>query len=146
MKAHNASQPVSLSVRAGDILTVGRRDDTWTEWFWCIAPDGRASWMPETYLELLPGGAEEPASAGSADAAAGDDPGADAGVGPEGPRTAVARRDYDATELTVRPGETVTVLEEVSGWVLCRRDDDEGWIPAGCLYHRGGQSDEEVFG
>lgn len=111
LEPHDASQPVSLSMRAGDAVRVGRRDDTWAEWLWCTAADGRESWVPEAFLELRPGGTE-----------------------------AVACRDYDATELTVRPGELVEVLEEVSGWLLCRRGGDQGWIPAERLYHRGGRT------
>jgi len=44
--------------------------------------------------------------------------------------SAVARRDYDATELTVRMGDRLTVLDEESGWCWCEFGDDEkGWVP-----------------
>jgi len=44
--------------------------------------------------------------------------------------SAVARRDYDATELTVRMGDKLTVLDEESGWYWCALGDDEkGWVP-----------------
>ena len=40
------------------------------------------------------------------------------------------QRDYNATELTVRGGEEVFVLEEESGWVFCRTmDGRKGWLP-----------------
>jgi hypothetical protein len=42
----------------------------------------------------------------------------------------IMRRDYDATELTVRGGDLLEVIEEVSSWYLCRTADDQvGWVP-----------------
>jgi uncharacterized protein YgiM (DUF1202 family) len=42
----------------------------------------------------------------------------------------VALRDYDATELDVVKGETVTILYEESGWGWCRKESGEcGWLP-----------------
>jgi hypothetical protein len=44
--------------------------------------------------------------------------------------SAVARQDYDATELTVRIGDKLAVLDEESGWCWCAFGDDEkGWVP-----------------
>lgn len=38
--------------------------------------------------------------------------------------------DYSAQELTVRSGETVTALERMGGWTLCRSTEKrEGWVP-----------------
>ena len=43
----------------------------------------------------------------------------------------IALRDYDATELTVRPGEEVITGEGVSGWIWCtNREGQSGWVPA----------------
>jgi SH3-like domain-containing protein len=45
--------------------------------------------------------------------------------------SAVAKRDYDATELTVRAGDELTVLDEESGWCRCSFGEDEkGWVPS----------------
>ncbi len=39
--------------------------------------------------------------------------------------------DYDASELTVTPGEILTVGTEESGWLLCvNAAGQRGWIPA----------------
>jgi uncharacterized protein YgiM (DUF1202 family) len=39
-------------------------------------------------------------------------------------------RDYDATELTVEPGEEVTILGRESGWGWCVNQQGlRGWIP-----------------
>jgi len=37
-------------VRAGDPVTVGRRDTTWPEYVWCTGPDGRSGWVPAECL------------------------------------------------------------------------------------------------
>jgi len=44
--------------------------------------------------------------------------------------SAVAKRDYDATELTVREGDELKILDEESGWYWCVFGEDEkGWVP-----------------
>lgn len=44
--------------------------------------------------------------------------------------TGTARRDYDATELTVKKGERLTVIEEVASWYWCRSERGSlGWVP-----------------
>ncbi len=41
-----------------------------------------------------------------------------------------ANRDYDATELTVRVGDELEILEEESGWAWCRNSSGLfGWVP-----------------
>jgi hypothetical protein len=43
-------------------------------------------------------------------------------------------RDYDATELDARAGDSVLVMERESGWVFCRKTNgSEGWLPEGIL-------------
>ena len=45
-------------------------------------------------------------------------------------KSAVAGRDYDATELTVRSGDELKVLDEERGWCWCvNGDDKKGWVP-----------------
>jgi hypothetical protein len=102
VRPHDASQPESIRLHAGNVVAVGRRDDDWPGWLWCTADDGRESWVPEAFLDQTP-------------------------------HRATALRDYDATEFTVVPGETVTVVEEVAGWSLCRRVTDQGWVPDDCF-------------
>jgi hypothetical protein len=121
MRPHATSQTVSIRLRAGDVVAVGRRDERWTDWVWCTTPDGRAGWVPEAFL------CTEPARCISGA------PAVDLSGTGSPQRLATALRDYDASELTVQTGETVDVLEEVSGWLLCRHGADVGWVPAECI-------------
>jgi hypothetical protein len=51
----------------------------------------------------------------------------------EGP-IAVLNRDYDATELSVHPGETVSGELEESGWIwVMNQENKQGWVPRDCL-------------
>lgn len=39
-------------------------------------------------------------------------------------------RDYEATELSVEPGEELTLLEITAGWGWCENSDGKlGWVP-----------------
>jgi len=88
-------------MRAGDPVTVGRRDTTWPEYVWCTGPDGREGWVPEAFLEPTGGDARR------------------------------ARCDYDARELDVAPGDVVLAGEEAGGWFWCETADGRsGWVPA----------------
>ncbi|BET67898.1 hypothetical protein ASA1KI_28160 [Opitutales bacterium ASA1] len=42
---------------------------------------------------------------------------------------AVARRAYDATELTVSLGREVSIVEQYGGWLLVTDGVATGWIP-----------------
>ena len=37
---------------AGDRLVLGRRDDEYPGWVWATAVDGRAGWVPESWLRV----------------------------------------------------------------------------------------------
>lgn len=42
-----------------------------------------------------------------------------------------AIRDYDATELSVMKGDTLTIIGEESGWFwCCDKNGRQGWVPA----------------
>jgi hypothetical protein len=50
------------------------------------------------------------------------------------PGVARATREYDATELTVRPGDRLRVLHEAGGWLFCQLDGGgRGWLPGECI-------------
>jgi len=45
-------------------------------------------------------------------------------------QAATARRDYDATELTVHAGQVVTATTHEAGWRWCTdARGDSGWVP-----------------
>jgi len=49
-------------------------------------------------------------------------------------KKAVLKRDYDATELSANPGETVSGDLIESGWIwVTKRKNENGWIPLRCL-------------
>jgi hypothetical protein len=39
-------------VSRGERLRCERRETQWEGWLWCAAPDGRAGWVPEPWVEL----------------------------------------------------------------------------------------------
>jgi hypothetical protein len=41
-----------LVARAGERLQMGRTDDEWPGWVWCVSAEGAGSWVPETYLAV----------------------------------------------------------------------------------------------
>lgn len=97
-KAYRAVYPDPITLRAGDELTVERRDDEYPTFLWCTATrTGKSGWVPDAYLDLsrvLP----------------------------------TALCDYDAAELSVEVGDELVVLDELGGWVWCRRTTGElGW-------------------
>jgi hypothetical protein len=43
-------------------------------------------------------------------------------------------RDYISAELEVEIGETVSILEVVSGWAwVVNEEGEKGWVPLECL-------------
>lgn len=51
-------------------------------------------------------------------------------------RDATALRDYTATELSCRVGETLTLHHNTHGWAWCTANDGRaGWVPLRCLDH-----------
>jgi hypothetical protein len=102
VEAHVTSDPNPIRFREGDTLGIGHHDQVWKDYVWGTDQAGRSGWVPDSYLEV----------------------GADA-------HTAVARRDYDSTELTVGRKQVLEVLDEAGGWFLCRTEQGaSGWVPS----------------
>jgi uncharacterized protein YgiM (DUF1202 family) len=99
--AYQTPFPDPLVIRAGESLTLGRRQSDWAGWVWCTGQTGHSGWVPEAYLDRQQG------------------------------NLALANRDYDATELSAAVGETLTVHKAESGWVWCTDPHGrQGWIAA----------------
>jgi hypothetical protein len=90
----------NLSVREGEVIGVGHRNQQYPEMRWCTPENGSSGWMAESYFEYA------------------------------SPTEAVVTRAYDASQLTVVEGEELDVLDVVGEWWLCRNDRDiQGWVP-----------------
>jgi SH3 domain len=90
----------NLSVRVGDVIGVGHRNQQYPELRWCTPERGHSGWMAESYFEYT------------------------------SPTEAVVLRDYDASQLTVFEGEELDVLDQVGEWWLCRNGHGiQGWVP-----------------
>jgi len=99
-----SEQVQEISVRAGDSVSVGHRNQQHPAFVWCATEDGHHGWVPEDYLEMT------------------------------GERSAVARRAFDSTHLTVVEDEELDVLERVDDYLLCRSAAGvDGWVPASCV-------------
>jgi hypothetical protein len=98
-------QVQEIRVREGDSLAVGHRNQQHPEFVWSATEDGHHGWVPEDFLEMT------------------------------GQRSAVARRAYDSSHLTVVANEELTVLEQVGDYLLCRTAAGvEGWVRASCVH------------
>jgi SH3-like domain-containing protein len=98
-----AQYPDPIHVPAGASVRVERPDEENPSWWWCVADDGRAGWVPGTILDPAP-------KAGA---------------------TARVQRQYSARELSVTQGEPLVVLEEFVDWLLVRNAAGaRGWVPA----------------
>jgi len=52
IKPHKASYSETLTARAGDMLAFERRPTEWPGWIWCISPDGKTGWVPESWVVI----------------------------------------------------------------------------------------------
>jgi len=108
-----AQYPDPIDVPAGASVRVERPDEENPSWWWCVADDGRAGWVPGTILDPAP------------------TPGASARV----------QRSYSARELSVTQGEPLVVLEEFADWLLVRNTaGTRGWVPASHIERRDAKS------
>jgi hypothetical protein len=85
----------------GEDLVVGHRNQQFPEFVWCATERGLHGWVPESFIEMV------------------------------SDTEAVARRSYDAGQLTVAKGDVLDVLDAVTGWLYCRNAVGvQGWVPA----------------
>ncbi len=99
-QAYQAQYVDALAMFAGEKLICGRRDPENPGWAWCTSWQGKAGWVPESYL-IIDG------------------------------ESGVAKRDYNARELSVIPGDLLTLRELESGWYWASdKSGKDGWVPA----------------
>lgn len=105
--------PDPLTLLAGEAVQTGRRDEEWPGWIWCTKMDGKAGWIPESYLEI-----------------------------DEITQTARALRDYTAQELTIAPDERLLIDQIESGWAwVTNAAGQNGWVPLSHITARDTESD-----
>ncbi len=98
---HEQSHADPIKFSRGAVVEVGRRDNSWPEWFWCRSADGREGWVHESFFKVEVDG-----------------------------ERAVTLRDFDAIELSVQPGEALRCIERVGGWAWCMNArGHSGWVP-----------------
>lgn len=49
---HAPTRAEALRARRGERLRLGRRDEEWPGWIWCVAASGVGSWVPEPFVEV----------------------------------------------------------------------------------------------
>ena len=102
-RGYTAQYENPISAWQGELVDIQHEDDTYRGWWWCVASDGRAGWVP---LERLSRAVK---------------------AGTRAPMLA----DYTALELTVTLGEELVIEEELRGWMFVRNMSGvRGWIPA----------------
>jgi hypothetical protein len=49
---YTAAYPQPLTVQAGEVVTLGRRDPDGPGWIWCVSAAGVGGWVPQAWLQL----------------------------------------------------------------------------------------------
>lgn len=106
-QAHTRSYDDPITLEMGDAVQITKRD-LWGDahvWVWCINAVGKAGWVPATYLNMN-------------DAAT----------------NGIALRDYNAIELTITAGASLTLHHSESGWAWVENSaGQQGWVPLSCF-------------
>jgi SH3-like domain-containing protein len=97
-----ARYPDPIDAAANAVVDVVEEDAEQPGWWWCVARDGRAGWVPAILLDATP---------------------------VAGARRRL-REAYSARELSVTRGDALAILDEYAGWIRVRNRDGEcGWVP-----------------
>ncbi|WP_282610382.1 SH3 domain-containing protein [Pelagibius sp. Alg239-R121] len=111
IRSWERSYSPALSVKKGEQVETGVRDEAWPGWIWCRNDSGLGGWLPEELLSSNEGGGKA-----------------------EGGGIAKTLEAFDTGELTVLAGQTVEGNKHRNGWDWCRNDSgQEGWVPSDCL-------------
>jgi mannitol-1-/sugar-/sorbitol-6-/2-deoxyglucose-6-phosphatase len=111
LKEYRKPESAPIRLTPGETVAVGERDDEWPAFVRVTDDSGAKGWVPERLLKTTEALAEPF-------------------------RVVSDGAFYDTTELGVRAGAVLTVLEADlgSGWLWCSNDvGAEGWVPVRCL-------------
>ena len=101
---HTSEYPEPITFAKGAPLTVGEKyagPEGWDNWLFCETPGQKGGWVPAQIIEIV------------------DD------------KTARARENYTARELSVREGDLLVGSKTLNGWVWCKSSNslESGWVP-----------------
>lgn len=104
VKDHMSEFPEPITFERDALLVLGERyegPEGWENWILCESPGQKAGWVPAQILEVV------------------------------GEKTARAREDYTARELSVREGEFLRGERILNGWIWCEKSGsaESGWVP-----------------
>lgn len=100
IEEHISSYPDPVSLRKNDIVTVSHCDLQWRGWIWVQQESGKSGWAPQQIFALT------------------------------APDRGVCTENYTAYELSVMPGEILTLEKKLNGWFRARKKSGEsGWVP-----------------
>ncbi|TCC04541.1 ligand-binding protein SH3 [Kosakonia quasisacchari] len=100
---YTSAYPDPIAVSKGERVLISHCDLQWRGWVWVTLASGKSGWAPQQLFSALSS------------------------------HEGLCREDYCAHELTVRTGETLTILNALNGWYYAQKADGErGWLPQEC--------------
>ncbi|PLX16264.1 MAG: hypothetical protein C0601_10650 [Candidatus Muiribacterium halophilum] len=100
IRDYKCAYPEPLIAKEGDTFKMKRKKAEWKGWKWCIRNEDGARGWIPEVYIKIDGG------------------------------NATLKQDYDATELTVKQGDKLTILTEAAGWYYCsNKEKEKGWVP-----------------
>jgi hypothetical protein len=103
-KPHSSSFETTPSAGPGEVVTFFHPDPGNPAWFFGRDPRGIDGYFPASWFRI-----------------------------DENRNQATASRSYDASELSVEPGDEVQILETHGDWVQVASPRGSGWIPEKCV-------------
>ncbi|MCG3227630.1 MAG: hypothetical protein H7645_11990 [Candidatus Heimdallarchaeota archaeon] len=101
IREHKNEFSIPLKLHKGEIVQGKEKETKFEGWLWCINKNDVGAWVPKSYLKLS-----------------------------KNPGFYEVLQDYDSTELDVKIGDKVKIINEVSCWFLVMKEENiEGWVP-----------------
>ncbi|AEX54472.1 SH3 domain-containing protein [Rahnella aquatilis] len=100
IKEHRSSYPNPITLRENEIVMISHCDLEWRGWIWIRQSSGNAGWAPQQIFTL------------------------------SAPDRGICTENYTAYELSVAPGEVLTLEKKLNGWFwACNKSGESGWVP-----------------
>ncbi len=106
IQSHSSNYPNPIRLRQGERVQIGEKyegPEQWNNWYFCKNEAGIAGWVPEQVFIRHSNDDSE----------------------------GIAVEEYDAFEMDAVPGDKITALRELNGWIWGVRETDgmKGWVP-----------------